>query len=67
VHEDVSVFTERILKSVASALQNFHKTLHIVFDKCSGNIQTQRRCKYSQSLKTYKLSKNSHRMVVNAL
>jgi len=40
VHEDVSVFTERILKRVASALQNFHKT-YIVFDK--RNIQTQRR------------------------
>jgi len=44
VYKDISVFTERILKSVASALQNFHKTLYIVFDKRSGNIQTQQRC-----------------------
>jgi len=34
-------FIERILKSVATALQNFHETLYIVFDKRSENVQTQ--------------------------
>jgi len=34
----VSVFTERILNSVASTLQNFHETLYIMRDKSSENV-----------------------------
>jgi len=39
VHEDVSTFTERTLKNVTSALQNFHATLYTAFDKRSESIQ----------------------------
>jgi len=37
-HKDELVFTERILKSVASVLQNFNKTLYIMFDKHSKTV-----------------------------
>jgi len=37
LHEDVSVFTERILNSIAE-LQNFPETLYIALDKSSENV-----------------------------